>query len=138
MPTYDKEMIARYAEGDLPEEERRQFEAELQRDPSLADELALYREIRATLHERLPADQQREALIATLQQMRPLVAAERGTTPIRSLTPFPAGRLIRMRWIGAVAAACVIGIVALLVWPSSTGDLERLGHTEMVGTTERG
>lgn len=146
MSTYDKEIIARYEEGDLPEEERRQFETELQQDPALAEELALYREIKATLQDRLPADGQREALIGTLHKLRPLVAAPGSATgpgsaasaPSPTPAAAPTGRVIRMRWISAVAAACIVGIIALLVWPSGSGNLDRLGRTEMVGTTERG
>jgi len=140
MPTYDKEIIARYEEGDLPEEERRQFETELQRDPVLAEELALYREIKATLRERLPADEQREALLGTLRKLRPMLSSSRddliGGTP-NPLLSTKRGK-VTIRYLGAIAAAAVVVIVLNLVWRSGSTDFERLGYTEMVSTTERG
>lgn len=147
MPTYDKEIIARYEEGDLPEEERRQFEVELQRDPALAEELALYREIKATLRERLPADERREALLGTLQRMRPLMSsstspASTGRDDLIGGTPNPLisikGGKVTIRYLGAIAAAAVVVLVLNLVWRSGSADFERLGRTEMVSTTERG
>ena len=69
MATYDKETIIRYVDDELPPEERQEFEAALQTDASLAAETTLYRELRDTLADRLPADKTREALQETLRGM---------------------------------------------------------------------
>ena len=59
MATYDKETIIRYVDDELPPEERQEFEAALQTDASLAAETTLYRELRDTLSDRLPAEDRR-------------------------------------------------------------------------------
>lgn len=161
MATYDKEFIIRYAEDELSEDERRQFETDLLTDPSLAAELALYQEVKATLQQRLQPDAIGEALRNTLSDLNKTYFAEtaantqpatspteaRLTPPARTdltqpartgLTP-PPRRIPMIRWIAATAAAaCVIVVIGLLVLPSHNDTFDRLGRTEMVGTTERG
>lgn len=131
MATYDKEFIVRYAEDELTEEEKRQFETDLQKDPSLAAELSLYREIKVTLQQRLPQDATRAALRSTLSDLN--------KTHFESIAR-PAQRLPIFRWMTAAAAAACILIATVLLWPSHNNEdaFDRLGHTEMVSTTERG
>lgn len=123
MAAYDKEFIVRYAEDDLSEDERRQFEADLQTDPSLAEELSLYRELKAALQERLPADEGAAALRSTLKEL--------------NRQHFSTAKHIPMtRWLTGVAAAIIIAFSIYVLIPSSS--LESLGRTEMISTTERG
>ena len=128
MAAYDKESIIRYAENDLPEEERRQFEADLLTDPSLAAELSLYLELRRTLQQRLPRDTAADALRSTLSDLTKEYFAP------------PESRLSRLRWMVASAvAACVILVIGLYLLPGGNQALiDRLGRTEMVNTTSRG
>jgi tetratricopeptide (TPR) repeat protein len=177
MATYDKEFIVRYAEDELAEEEKRQFETDLQKDPSLAAELSLYRELKVTLQQRLPHDATGEALRSTLSDLNkthfesnagPAQTANPAQTtgptdtinpthtisptdtinPAHTISPAhtigaahtirPARRLSTLRWMTAAAAACVV-VATVLLWPSHNEDaFDRLGHTEMVSTTERG
>jgi tetratricopeptide (TPR) repeat protein len=128
MAAYGKEFIIRYADNELTEEERRQFEADLSTDPSLAAELSVYLELRRTLQQRLPRDTTAEALRSTLSDLN----RQFFTAPVRSLP--------RLRWMAAsAAAACIIVIIGLYLLPSGNQDLiDRLGRTEMVSTTSRG
>ncbi len=69
MATYDKEMVIRYVEEDLSPAERRQFEEALFNDASLAAEVALYKELKGVLQQRLRGDAGVEALRGTLAGM---------------------------------------------------------------------
>jgi len=128
MAAYDKEFIIRYAEGELSEEERRQFEADLLTDASLAAELSLYLELRRTLQQRLPKDAGADALRSALSGLN----KEYFASPVR--------RPSRVRWIAwSAAAACIIVVLGIYLLPSGDGDfIDRLGRTEMVSTESRG
>ncbi|HEY6900454.1 MAG TPA: hypothetical protein VI233_07420 [Puia sp.] len=133
MATYDKEFIIRYADDELSEEERRQFEADLRTDPSLAAEVSLYRELKTTLQQRLPVDEGAAALRSTVEELNkkhfaPPAQANPALAPIR--------RIPTTRWLAGAAAAIVIAASIYLLLPSSS--LESLGRTEMINTTERG
>jgi len=128
MAAHDKELIIRYADNELSEEERRQFEADLLTDASLAAELSLYLEVRRTLEQRLPPDAGADALRSTLSNFN----KEYFASPVR--------RLSRVRWIAySVAAACVVVVAGIYLVSSGSGDfVDRLGRTEMVSTESRG
>ncbi|SRR5260221_1473492 len=136
MATYDKEFIIRYAEDELTEEEKKRFEADLQNDPSLAAQLSLYRELKAALQQRLPQDATGEALRSTLSGLNKTYFAR----PSGAAGPIPSVKRVSiLRWMtAAAAAACIIAVIGLLILPSRNNTLDRLGHTEMVSTTERG
>jgi hypothetical protein len=130
MPTYDKEFIIRYVDGELDAAERRDFEVQLEQDPSLAGEVALYQELKATLSDRLPPDNTATALRARLSALNK-----------EYFKPDTGARRIPMvRWASGIAAAAVLLVVAtLFLWPSDNRSLyRRLGDTQMVGLTERG
>jgi len=129
MPTYDKEFIIRYVDGELDAAERREFEVQLDQDPSLAGEVALYRELKATLSERLGADDTATALRERLSAMnKEYFPANTG-----------ARRIPMVRWATGIAAAVLFIVATLLLWPSNHTSLyQRLGETQMVGLTERG
>ena len=129
MPTYDNEFIIRYVEGELDAAERQDFEAQLERDPALAREVALYRELKATLSERLGTDDK----AMTLQQRLSALNTEYFSTRTG------ASRIPMARWATGIAAAVLLIVATLLIWPSDKGSLyRRLGNTQMVGLTERG
>jgi tetratricopeptide (TPR) repeat protein len=132
MAAYDKEFIIRYAEGELTEEERRKFEADLLTDPSLAAGLSLYQEVKTTLQQRLQDDTTGEALRATLSDLNRTYFAPPAISPAKHIS--------LTRWVAGVAAAASIIIAVVLLLPSRNSEdvFDRLGHTEMVGTSERG
>src|SRR5882762_11234535 len=70
MATYTPEDIIRYVEGELSSEEKRKMEEDLRADPSLAEGVELYRQLKGTLEQRLPADEGVTALRQTLDGMR--------------------------------------------------------------------
>ena len=128
MAAYDKEFIVRYADNELSEEERRQFEADLLTDASLAAELSLYLEVRHALEQRLPPDAGADALRSTLSEFN----KEYFGSQVR--------RPPRVRWIAySAAAACVVVVIGIYLLSSGNGDfIDRLGRTEMVSTESRG
>lgn len=129
MPTYDKEFIIRYVEDELDAAEKQQFEAHLREDPSLAAEISLYRELKATLRERLPPDDGAAALQQTLSAFnKEYFKKDAG-----------ARRIPLTRWLTGMAAAASVIIATVLLWPSDNRALyQRLGDTQMAGVTERG
>ncbi len=62
MERYDEGWVARYVEGDLSPAELAEFEAAMTADAELAVSVALYREVKATLQQRLPEDKTKAAL----------------------------------------------------------------------------
>jgi len=129
MPTYDKEFIIRYVDGELDAAERRDFEVQLEQDPSLAGEVALYRELKATLSERLNPD---DTAIALRERLSALNKEYFKTNT-------GARRIPMVRWAAGMAAAVLLIVATLLLWPSDNKTLyQRLGDTQMVGLTERG
>ena len=129
MPTYDKEYIVRYVDDELDADQRQQFEARLQVGPALAAEVALLRELKAALTERLAPDEGAAALHTRLSALN----AEyfKKEAPVR--------RIPITRWATGIAAAAVLVVATLLLWPSDNKDVyRRLEDTRMVGITERG
>ncbi|GGB12901.1 tetratricopeptide repeat protein [Puia dinghuensis] len=129
MPTYDKEYIIRYVDDEMDDGERQQFEADLQNDPALGAEVALYRELKATLRQRLAPDAGTTALQDTLSAFnKEYFKKDTG-----------AKRILLTRWVAGMAAAASVIIATVLLWPSDNKDLyQRLANTQMVGVTERG
>jgi len=139
MATYDKEHIIRYVEGELPAEEQQRFEADMLNDPSLAAEVSLYTELKATLRQRLPEDDTKRALLGTLAELNKTYFGPASETPVRTLPSTGAKRISMTRWLAGISAAAAVILVAVLLWPSA-GDsyLNRLGRTNMISLTERG
>src|SRR5579863_10547999 len=101
MPTFDKSYIIQYVENELPADERRAFEAELQRNPVLAAETARYRELRGELEQRLKPDAGAESLKATLQEMSGRYFGQASTRPAGKVRPI-------LRYATAVAAGLIL------------------------------
>ena len=129
MATYSNEDIVRYVEDEMSSEEKQKMEEDLRADPSLAANVALCRQLRATLEQRLPGGSEEEALRATLGGMRGRHFA--GETPVVKMKV----NVFRKYVVGLAAAAAVLFAVVML-WPSDY--LNTYGKTQMVGTTERG
>jgi tetratricopeptide (TPR) repeat protein len=132
MSTYTNEDIIRYVEGELSLEEKQKMEADLRSDAALAESVALYRQLKETLEQRLP-DEGAAALRRTLGDMRgryfaaPVDAA--GGKVVKMKTRFP-------RYIAGMAAAAAILFAVVMLWPSDY--MDKYGKTQMVGVTERG
>ncbi|MHA4811382.1 tetratricopeptide repeat protein [Flavitalea flava] len=134
MATYDKETIIRYVDNELSPEEKQQIEEDLVKDASLAGEIDLYRQLKAALQERLPHDPKGDALLGTLREMNKKYFAPSAPSVEASPKVVP----FRKYFTGMAAAAAVI-IAVVMLWPSNReGFLEKLGHTDMISTTERG
>lgn len=131
MATYNTEYIARYLDNELTPQERQQFEADLQKDASLAAEVAVYREAIASLQQRLPQDDTKAALRNSLQQLN----KQHFTS-----TAKPVAKVISFRKniIGMAAAAVVALAVVLFLPPDKGGYMDQFGDTTMNSTTERG
>lgn len=122
--------IARYAEGDMPADERSAFEAALASDEALQQQLNLYREVHGSLQQHFSADEQRDQLQGTLQSLR-------GEFFNEASQP---GKLVSMkRWlVGAVAVAAVL-IAVVFVWQFQQPNLfEKYAATTMPEPAERG
>jgi tetratricopeptide (TPR) repeat protein len=128
MATYTREDIIRYVEGELSSEEKQKMDDDLRVDASLAADVELYRQLKGTLEQRLPADDGATALQQTLKDMRGKYFGGTGATvvPIRSFRKYVVG----------LAAAAAILFAVVMLWPSDY--LNTYGKTQMVGTTERG
>src|SRR5258705_3926859 len=132
MATYTNEDSIRYVEGELSSEEKQKMEEDLRADPSLAEGVELYRQLKGTLEQRLPGITGEEALRQSLGDMRGKYFGG-AASPEKK----PAARVVSFRkyMIGLAAAAAILFAVVML-WPSDY--LNTYGKTQMVGTTERG
>jgi tetratricopeptide (TPR) repeat protein len=67
---YSEEQVVRYVDDEMDGEERQALETAMAADADLVRRIALYREMKAELSERLGDDEKREALGRTLADMR--------------------------------------------------------------------
>jgi tetratricopeptide (TPR) repeat protein len=130
MKTYDINDIARYAEGELPAEERQAFEQALAADNNLQQQLALYREVHASLQQHFTTDAQQDQLKGTLLDMRkeffPAAAKPAKIVSINRT----------LRYAVGIAA---IFIITLFIWqPWQPSLFARYAETNMVNPAERG
>lgn len=129
MATYTNEEIVRYVEDELSSEEKKKMEEDLQTDASLAAGVELYRQLKTTLAQRLPADEGATALRQTMSGMR-----GKYFTPAEKKAP---ARVVSFRkYVVGLAAAAAILFAVVMLWPSDY--LNTYGKTQMIGTTERG
>lgn len=128
MAAYNNEDIIRYVDGEMPAEERQLFEAALQKDAELAAALAQYREVAATLSDRLPPDPRRDALRAELQRHRNAHFSRKGK--VVSVKKY-------LTAIGA-AAAILAGILLFRFYSHDTNYMDTYGNIEMQVAVERG
>jgi hypothetical protein len=150
MATYTNEDIIRYVDGELSSEEKLKMDEDLRSDPALAEGVALYRQLKETLEQRLAADEGAAALRRTLGDVRGkyFSGGGSGISGGGIDAGYPSGenggsgaRVVKMkvrlpRLVAGLAAAAVILIAVVMLWPSDY--LNRYGKTQMVGVTERG
>ncbi len=129
MSQYTFDDIARYAEGLMETTERQLFEAALNSDPALQEQLALYHEVHSKMSGQFGRNKEQEALQATLQSMR------------QEFFPQQAGaRVVRLRfYLRSAVAVAAIAIIALFVWqPWKTDLYQEYSETRMIASVERG
>lgn len=126
---YTFEDIARYASGEMDAGEQAAFEAALQQNATLQQQLALHNEVQAALQQQFSADSQQQALQQTLQQLN----QEYFTTPQANR------KVISMKRMRLPVAAAAAAIIALVIWQPWQQDLyTRYAGTAMVVNVERG
>ena len=136
MKEFDYDMISRYLDGAMNEEEVKAFEEQMQGDTDLKNEVDLYRDVNETLQMQLHPGENEVALRNTLEGMRSQYFAK------EVISERPKGRIISMsrtRWVAALAAV-FIGIVMLTIWSpwKKEGLYQQYASIQMPGATERG
>lgn len=132
MKEFDYDMITRYLDGEMNEEERKAFEAAMQQDGDLQSEVELLKDVNATLKIKLHPDENETKLRSSLKGMKAEFFESRaGQAKIVSIN--------RRRWISAVAAVFVMALL-LTVWqPWKKEDLyNKYADIQMPAITERG
>lgn len=128
--TYTFEDIARYEAGDMDAATKAAFEASLAADAALQQQLALYKEVNASLqqHFNTGGQQQLQQTFAALRKEY-FQAPEQTTAKV-----FPIKRYLRPI-MGMAAAA----IIAICIWQPWQPDLfTSYSRTEMIANVERG
>src|SRR4051794_18134702 len=134
MATYSNEDIVRYVEDEMSSEEKQKMEEDLRADASLAESVELYRQLKATLEQRLPGASEEEALRRTLSGMRGKHFGAAGGggigTGVAGNTgsgdePGGSGRVVKMKvrvdvfrkYVVGLAAAAAILFAVVMLWP---------------------
>lgn len=145
---YTLEDIARYVDGLMEAEEQQAFEAALENDPLLQEQLAFHREVDAGLQEAFGKDEQREQLKGTMQQLRQEYFGDQAGTTLSSQDASatlvsPGGRPGKVvsfkKYVGVAIAVAVVLIIGVFVWNPFAGNLyDKYAATQMVAQVERG
>jgi tetratricopeptide (TPR) repeat protein len=141
---YTLEDIARYVDGLMEAEERQAFEAALENDVLLQEQLAFHREVEAGLEEAFRKDEQREQLKGTMQQLRQEYFGDKSgeafnaqTAPVSVTQP---GKVVSFKkYVGVAIAVAAVLIIGVFVWnPFASNLYEKYADTQMVAQVERG
>ena len=132
MKEFDYDMITRYLDGVMNAEEMKVFEEQMQQDAELQNEVALIKDVNATLKIKLHPGENELSLRNSLQDLR----GEFFSTKTEQAKIIPLGR---RRWIAAAAAVFVMALL-LTVWqPWKKEDLyQQYAAIQMPGIAERG
>ncbi|WP_461788095.1 hypothetical protein [Pedobacter sp.] len=130
---------ARYAEGDLSEEETLQYEDLLRHDQELKEHLLDYHDAHGSLRMFMAYDNERNALVAGIKELNDkyfISEAETEPAPVEVKKIKTVKLSGYLRWVSGVAAVLVVG---LLVWSPWKADLyEQYYGTPSMSVTERG
>jgi hypothetical protein len=132
MKEFDYDMINRYLDGEMNAEELKAFEAAMQQDADLQNEVELLRDVNTTLKIKLHPGENETALRNSLKDMNAdFFSAKTEQTKIIPLS----GR----KWMTAVAALFIIALL-LTVWqPWKKENLyQQYAAIQMPGIAERG
>jgi len=132
MKEFDYDMINRYLDGEMNAEELKAFEAAMQQDAELKNEVELLKDVQSTLKIKLHPGENETALRNSLQEMN----ADFFTNKTEQAKVIP---LSRRRWMTAVAAVFVLALM-LTVWqPWKKEDLyQQYAAIQMPAIAERG
>jgi hypothetical protein len=130
---------ARYAEGDLSEEETLEYENLLRHDQELKEHLLNYHDAHGSLRMFMAYDNERNALVAGIEQLNEKYFVDE-TVIQETLAAVETTKSVKLniylRWISGVAAVLVVG---LLVWAPWKNDLyEQYQISPSMSVTERG
>lgn len=133
MKEFDYDMITRYLDGEMNAEELKAFEAAMQQDAELKNEVALLKDITTTLKIKLHPGESEMALRNSLQEMNAKYFLHK--TEGAKIIPLNS----RRKWMTAVAAIFIIGLL-LTVWqPWKKEDLyKQYADIQMPAIAERG
>ncbi|AXY73122.1 hypothetical protein D3H65_03665 [Paraflavitalea soli] len=145
---YTLEDIARYVDGLMEADEQQAFEAALQSDPTLQQQLAFHREVEAGLQDTFGKDEQREQLKGTMQQLRQeyfgnktgeTLQEQSASATIVSPPSQPAKVVSFKKYVGVAIAVAAVLVIGVFVWNPFAGNLyEKYAATQMVAQVERG
>jgi TolA-binding protein len=132
MKEFDYDMINRYLDGEMNAEELGAFEAAMQQDADLKSEVELLRDVNETLKIKLHPDENEMALRSSLKEMKAEFFESRaGQAKVVSLN--------RKRWMTAIAAVLVIGLMVTVWQPWKKEDLyQQYADIKMPAIAERG
>jgi tetratricopeptide (TPR) repeat protein len=130
MSTYSTHDIARYVEGEMSTTMRQDFEQTLATNTALQQQLALYREVHATLEQQFAPDQPLEQLKSSMQGLR--------SEFFPAAAP-PAKVVSLKRYLRSAIAIAAVFIAVLLIWrPWQPGLFQQYAPTQMIASVERG
>ncbi|MEX0774218.1 MAG: hypothetical protein WD042_00750 [Phycisphaeraceae bacterium] len=115
MDRYDENLILGYVEGDLPDDQRTQFEASLAADPVLRELVTALAADRAALRRTPQVEPPDDLMEPVHQQLERSMLLDVPTEPAGIITPARSRRLGRMLLVAGVAA--MLGIVAGILVP---------------------
>ena len=132
---YEMEDIARYAEEEMPADERQAFEAALNTDASLQQQLAQYREVHDSLQQEFSRDEQREQLKHTLQGMRGDFFAGKAEDG-KGKT---GGKVVSInRYLKVAVGIAAVLVIGLFIWNPFVNVYNKYAPTTMPAQVERG
>ncbi len=132
MKEFDYDMINRYLDGEMNAEELKAFETAMLQDDDLKNEVKLLNDVNTTLKIKLHPDENEMALRNSLQEMNAEFFATK--TVQAKIVP-----LNRRRWMTAIAAVLVVGLMVTVWQPWKKEDLyKQYAAIQMPGIAERG
>ncbi len=132
MKEFDYDMINRYLDGEMNAEELKAFEAAMQQDAELKNEVALLKDVTTTLKTKLHPGENETALRNSLQEMNAKYFLQK--TGQAKIVP-----LNRRRWMTAIAAVLVIGLMVTVWQPWKKEDrYKQYADIQMPAIAQRG
>jgi hypothetical protein len=123
-------MTEKYLDGQLAEAELEQFQARLERDPQLREDIRLYAEVRSSMQARLGSEAEEQNLRRTLKTMN-----EKYTERQREIRQRHIG--IRKLWIAAASVAAVLILALIIWWPWRSNLYEKFARHPIAELAER-
>jgi Tetratricopeptide repeat len=130
MKEFDYDRINSYLDGEMDATEKTAFEAVMQEDAGLKNEVTLLQEVNETLRMKLHPGKNETALLHTMEDLRGEYFPGR---KVHRIVPFR-----RTGWMAAAAAVFIL-VIMFAIWQPWQKDLYRqYADTEMPAVAERG